>query len=532
MVGTPNVVEVPEIRARLVVKQDGRRTLKSRVYVCTGALGPDIDYSAHNSSVNNVSRGIAERVIGTLEGGQLRSPDQPTINVEHATSRFRRVLRSVLPNARRVGYDEFLSLVPPHKKATYAAAVQSLATAALTRRDAVLKTFVKFEKINFDAKGDPAPRIIAPRDPRYNVELGRFLKPLEHKLYHAVDQIWGGPTIMKCYNSVEVAAHMRAAWDEFNEPVAVGLDASRFDKHVSRQLLEVEHSVYLQCFKSRKARRILKKLLQMQLHNQGVSHCRDGKVEWERDGGRMSGDVNTALGNCLLMCMMVWEWCALRRVRARLVNNGDDCVVFCERADLDRITRGVVEYFRGFGFPLKVECVTTHFEEVEFCQSRPMHDGHRWIMSRNPTALAKDRVCLSAHNRQELASWFDAVGTGGTAAFGNIPLFGAAYRAYKKAGASLGHDGKRRHFDRDAVYGYGFFADVKGVKSTGDVTDDARVSFWKAWGMTPTQQRYMEEYYRTVSVGEILGSTAEVQMDRPRASDSHRAGYAPINLSA
>jgi hypothetical protein len=71
--------------------------------------------------------------------------------------------------------------------------------------DSHLKTFVKAEKINWSTKPDPAPRVIQPRDPRYNVEVGRFLLPLEHKVYDKIDELFGSPTIMSKYNSVQQA---------------------------------------------------------------------------------------------------------------------------------------------------------------------------------------------------------------------------------------------------------------------------------------------------------------------------------------
>jgi len=64
-------------------------------------------------------------------------------------------------------------------------------------KDAWLSTFVKAEKLNISAKPDPAPRVIQPRDPRYNVELGRYLRHSEEYLFKAIDKVFGGRTIFK-----------------------------------------------------------------------------------------------------------------------------------------------------------------------------------------------------------------------------------------------------------------------------------------------------------------------------------------------
>ena len=42
-------------------------------------------------------------------------------------------------------------------------------------------------------KPDPAPRVIQPRNVRYNVEVGRYLRRFEHYLYRGIDEIWNGP---------------------------------------------------------------------------------------------------------------------------------------------------------------------------------------------------------------------------------------------------------------------------------------------------------------------------------------------------
>jgi hypothetical protein len=69
--------------------------------------------------------------------------------------------------------------------------VEGLATKPFTAKDAYLNSFVKGELVNLsDSKPDPAPRIIQPRSARYNVLVGCFLRPLEHKLYEAITEVF------------------------------------------------------------------------------------------------------------------------------------------------------------------------------------------------------------------------------------------------------------------------------------------------------------------------------------------------------
>ena len=126
--------------------------------------------------------------------------------------------------------------------------MKSLEGLSVQRRDAYLKTFVKAEKINTTKKPDPAPRVIQPRNVRYNVEVGRYLRRFEHYLYRGTDEIWNGPTIIKGYTVKQIGKIARDAWDSFVSPVAIGFDMKRFDQHVSSDALKWEHSVYLDAF--------------------------------------------------------------------------------------------------------------------------------------------------------------------------------------------------------------------------------------------------------------------------------------------
>lgn len=113
-------------------------------------------------------------------------------------------------------------------------------------RDSDISAFVKAEKINLTEKPDPAPRIIQPRDPRYNVEVGCYLKHTEKIMMKAIDQLFNPDsdiqTVFKGLTADQSGRMMRRKWLKFRDPVALGLDASRFDQHVSRQALEWEHA--------------------------------------------------------------------------------------------------------------------------------------------------------------------------------------------------------------------------------------------------------------------------------------------------
>jgi len=71
-------------------------------------------------------------------------------------------------------------------------------------------------------------------------------------MYDEIDKLFGSPTIMSHYNAYTQAAVLKEKWDKYSKPVCVGLDASRFDQHVSTAALKFEHGFYLTCYKNNK----------------------------------------------------------------------------------------------------------------------------------------------------------------------------------------------------------------------------------------------------------------------------------------
>lgn len=376
----------------------------------------------------------------------------------------------------------------------YSDAVKSLETVPVGQQDALLTTFVKCEKINFSAKEDPAPRVIQPRTPRYNVEVGCFLRHLEKKVYRALGELFGGPTVMKGYNAHESARELRAMWESFDDPVAIGLDASRFDQHCGVEALQWEHSVYEACFVGSDKKR-LRELLSWQLKNRGIARTSDGVVRYEVDGCRMSGDMNTALGNCLIMCALVYKLVRGLNIRVRLANNGDDCVVFMERKHTELFNQAVAPFFLDHGYTMKVEDAVDVFEEIEFCQTHPIWVGPNpedWLMCRNAlVAMAKDSVSVLPLTQGKLAqAWCTAIGECGMSLSGGVPIFQEFYTALLRAG------GGQRMGHHPALES-GFARLASGMhRRYCEVSDETRVSFWKAFRILPSEQMVLEDALR------------------------------------
>jgi hypothetical protein len=212
-------------------------------------------------------------------------------------------------------------------------------------------------------------------------------------------------------------------------------------------------------------------------------------------GGRMSGDVQTALGACTVMVLMLISLCDDKGIKLfDLFDNGDDAGLVLSRKDLHKLT-DVAAWFEQMGFRIKQEKPVYVIEEIEFCHSHPVeYLPGKWIMVRNfPDSIAKDTTCVSSiNNLRELKAWFVAIGECGFSLTKNIPVLNSFYRSMIKLG-----DGAKAKINFFADSGFAMMA--KGVKLTEGVSDTARLSFAKAFQITPSTQILLEEYYKMMT---------------------------------
>jgi len=457
-------------------------------------------------------RALNERVFNVeAEDGSIKPTPQATDGIwERLDGTSRRLARSVrvrVPHVQKLTVSEFIEQCPAQKRALYAQAGEEFLQRGWGKKDAKLKAFVKFEKILFEESGkkaDPCPRLIQPRSPVYNVALGRYTRRVEEELYHALADEWvveeGEKVVMKGLTGEQMAFQLRQKWTAFKDPCAVGLDASRFDQHVGVGALEFEHSVYERIFKNDPDFGELRRLLALQRCNEGFAFLDGHRVDYKINGTRASGDMNTGLGNCIIMSSLVKHYVVTRGIVAKFANNGDDCLVFMERRDLQRFNDGLFEWFMEFGLNIKVEAPAFEFERCEFCQMRPVWSGEEWVMVRGPhNAISKDTLALG-FTFSEYRRWIHAVGTAGSSLYGDMPLFCALYRRMRECG--LPSNVRLSNIARNT----GLFmhaGSLRGRPCRSQVSEDCRISFAKAFDISPAQQLLLETEFLSLDFSQV-----------------------------
>lgn len=97
----------------------------------------------------------------------------------------------------------------------------------------------------------------------------------------------------------------------------------------------------------------------------------------------MSGDMNTALGNVLIMCMLIKAYMDTKGIKYRFVDNGDDAVVILEKKH-QHLMNDLPKWFLEMGFNMKVEQPVYEMEHIEYCQCHPVQlDVGEYTMVRN-----------------------------------------------------------------------------------------------------------------------------------------------------
>lgn len=477
---------------QLHVYRNGQPT-KPRTYHVVSRMGPNHNLGVYNNNVSSVERALLERYFLCDVNGTFH-PALVVVDTAFSSKSLRIFRRMVVdyttPLAPVLTLRQVVECYTGGKRRVYERALESLYRRKLSRKDANLRPFTKFEKQALDK----ACRIINPRNPRYTLVLGKYLKKAEHFIFEAINEAWGAytsHTVLKGVNVVEAAGVLHKKWTRFNNPVAIGLDAKKFDMHVSIPALKYEHSFYNGVFNSKE----LRTLLGWQLINKGKAYCPDGSVDFRMPGTRSSGDLNTSLGNCIIMCSLIWAMCDELRVTAELCNNGDDCVLIMDATDAPRVLDCVAGWFVRYGFRMEVEEPVRDFERIVFCQASPCWDGRQWRMVRDVrTCMKKDPMCLlPINNEKSLRRWMGAVGECGMALVPGIPVMREFYGAFTRAGLSASRRYKEHVYRTTSM-----MERIDGLEGDWEPTPESRASFYVMTGLTPDVQRALEAYYSTL----------------------------------
>lgn len=404
----------------------------------------------------------------------------------------------------------------PGKKKVYERAVAELEKGGFQDFMGILSAFIKVEPIDGYAKGSTDPRMIQARSAEFNVEFGRYFKPIEH-LVLSLDWSeifsWAprGRLIAKGLNNVQRGRLIAHKFRRFRKPVVIGIDASRFDQSVSRQFLKMCHAFYLALHNGDP---YLAKLLLHQLVNRGKTKS---GIKYQADGGRASGDMDTGGGNSIITVVMVCLYFVDLEIDWDMLCDGDDGLIFLEEEDLPKM-EFFVTFCEELGFKMELEAPVRRLEDIEFCQCHPVEVvPNKYVMVRKP-ARAISRAAMSncsMATRIEALQTLWAVGSCELALGTGIPVMQEfalwALRNGRKASA-------RRLAQVQYRLSYRYW-DLPKSNTPLPVSAVARASFAEAFGISPGEQLILERAFRNHNF-----DLADIRY----ANEPHDAGAGPV----
>lgn len=385
----------------------------------------------------------------------------------------------------------------------YAEAARSLREEGLSGfQDSYLRAFLKAEK-NRQPQKLAKPRLIFPRSPRFNLEVASRLKPFEHWLWgRLVGRVLGVGVESTRLVAKGLTPRQRAnlivrKFRSLPDCVCFEVDGRAFEAHVGPAQLEQEHAVYRSAFPGD---RRLATLLRAQENMSGVLSC---GAKFTRPGGRASGDFNTGMGNSLVFLVEVVA--ALRGFGCvfDVLVDGDNCLIFLRGADSAGVVRDfAARVLASSGHEVVLERPTNVLECIRFGGSAPVFLGPRlgWSMVRE-----WERVISGAFSSHRYLSepkyareWMTGVAMCELSIARGVPVLQAwALWALRR----LGHT---RRVRADPFVDYF----VRGAWLAGEdaavgVSAEARLSFERAYGLTPEEQCALEDSFASMS---IMGS--------------------------
>lgn len=466
-------------------------------YLTQTSLG--LVYKAPNASLHNALVAVERRVFTVGKGNIPIYPPTPAKSIFEENMRY--FADGVVEHTGycRTYPAAMLALsYSAGKRTQYFNAIASLKREPYQKKDANVQAFLKKEK-HWMIK-PIAPRLICPRSKRYNIILGTRLKFNEKKIMHAIDDMFGSPTVLSGYDNFAQGRIIARKWNMFSAPVAIGVDASRFDQHVSEQALRWEHTIYNSIFGDIE----LAEALEHQVENNVKMFVEDKMLSFKVRGHRMSGDINTSMGNKLIMCGMMHAYFKALNVKAELCNNGDDCVIITEREN-EKLFEGIYDHFLQYGFNMVAEPPVYELEKLEFCQSHPVCVNGRYRMVRRPDCIGKDSTTLlSMLNESDIKNYLSAVGQCGLVLNAGVPVLESFYRCLYR---SSGYKKVSEEYIKNVI-SYGTDEKLQGRRTFQEtpITHNSRMSYWESFGVDPKLQQIVERYFDELTVSAQLQS--------------------------
>jgi len=398
--------------------------------------------------------------------------------------------------------EDVVSSAPRAKRAIYQRARESLFVKPLGAKDARVKMFVKPDKLTSVGLEPKKPRAIQGRTPRFNVIYGKYIKPIERYLCG-----WKGVhrgvkrtrVFAKGLNWEQRAKLVLEKLERFK--YCVSLDASSFDASVRVWHLLGVHRVYKALIG--KDPEFLFAMNETLVNTGVTAHG----IWYKIVGNRMSGDMDTGIGNSILAFMLVWV--AVKRMglcKWDILCDGDDVLVLTDQhvSKEEWILQGA-----ELGFDWKVEGYWTRgdpLEDIEFCRHRLVEVGGVWRFVRGIRALATFGVTHVHVGRKAHRRYMKGVAMSEMNASEGVPCASVLSAEVYKRTCNV-----KALFVHSDLYKFGSYVSssvleqVDMNRKQGRIEVSTRVSYERAFGVSVEEQERYEKAVPSIVEGYLDG---------------------------
>lgn len=393
-----------------------------------------------------------------------------------------------------MSYYEVVMTYPGSKRRLYHQAMLELRTDGLKKRDCILSMFVKADRITLEKHKDP--RAIQHRHPKYNLAFQSFVKPLEHHVYSNLLLGYSNTRVVaKGLNPYQRASLFIEKCSHYEKPMFLCIDHARCDSTIRVEHIKAVHRLYRKVYgRSRR----LYQCMQAQIHNKG--RTKNG-ITYKVDGTNTSGDPDTGYKTVIVCLLVLMRFCE-QFEKWDIIMDGDDAVVIVEAYQtID------VRPFALCGFETEVG-VTAELQQVEFCQCKLIETDPP-VFVRNPIrVMSRAAIALKQMAPWQFRAWMAGVGACELACNSGVPVL-------QEYGTQLERVSTIKIFENE-------YRMVPGGHKWKPVTDKARLSFERAFGIDTTTQKAMESlnftgysyecYFKRLQYRKFLGKSKDTRI--------------------
>lgn len=487
----------------LKIRMDSKPSPIRRIYhykFCERLERPTVNYA---NTVGNVVKAAQTRVF--VHSAPWNPPPSFNRVLQHAAGMLSKQIGQELG---RSDLDEVLRKFPPKKRQMYG---DGLDTPLDLKKHSRVTGFIKQENVKFAPEKDK-PRAIQFRDPVFLSHLLPVMKPIEHAFYHN-RYCFNRAQKFTCAKGMDPIARMDCLLqmvESVVDPMFVGLDGSAFDAHVSPGALRAEWKFYCKVLqRAGYAPVSITKFMEMgrmQLKNKVSFRCDDGFASYTCDGNRMSGDLNTGLGNSVLQSLFItsaMHEAGIPDENWRMLVDGDDAVLIVSRKYCPD-ARFITDMFERFSQDVKMEgpfpVDVNSMEVIDFCQSRPVNIDGQWRLVRDPYKVYNGykQQCVYYRTADEAQRFLATIAPPEMIYASGVPVHASLFKAFHKL------SGDKKPLEAVSRRFWLRYTSKSGVTPNNEVTWGTRDSYERAFGITVMDQLLIEQELEALEEGDLL----------------------------